>query len=289
MQNSTAEISPDVFGQALTQLPCGVLLSDNDKLITWCNDVISEWTECSVQQMMSKPVDTILTEYLAPPDENNQLIHIKTTASQTEKWLKRQDIALDNGAGITLTLLWDVTNEQSKRQKCANLSNQLEQLNTVDPVTGLFNRKAMLQNIEPMVSRCRRYENPLSVIAMEFANFKDIVDEYGQGVANQSFIALAQLLRDQIRWSDIVSRPDETRIIFILPETENSDASHLAHKIMHQISEMEIKTDSPTALHIEANIGVASWEKGYDALLLLRSANQKLADAIKKGPGSVLP
>jgi len=289
MQNSTAEISPDVFTQALKQLPCGVLLSDNDKLITWCNDTVVEWADCGVQQIVSQPLDKILAEYLTPPDEKNQLIHIKATASQSEKWLKRQDIALDTGADTTLTLLWDVTNEQSKVQKCASLSNQLEQLNTVDPVTGLFNRKAMLQNIEPMVSRCRRYENPLSVFAMEFTNFKSIVEQFGQAVANQSFVVLAQLLRDQIRWSDIVSRSDETHITIILPETENKDAAHLAHKIMHQISEMEIKTDASTSVHIEANIGVASWEKGYDALLLLRSANQMLAESIKKGPGSVLP
>ena len=289
MQNSTAEISPDLLAQSLKQLPYGVLLSNNDKLIIWCNDAIAEWGECTMQQVLSAPLDKILSEYFAPPDENNQLIHIKTTASQAEKWLKRQDIALEIEAGNTLTLLWDVTNEQVQTQKYANLSNQLEQLNTVDPVTGLFNRKAMLQNLEPMVSRCRRYENPLSVIAMEFTNYKSIMEQYGQEVANQSFIALAQLLRDQIRWSDIVSRPDESHIIFILPETENNDAAHLAQKIMSQVAELEIKTHSSSPLHIEASYGMASWKKGYDALLLLRNANQLLADAVKKGPGTVLP
>ena len=289
MQNSTADISPDLLAQSLMQLPCGALLSDNDKLILWCNDAIAKLGECTLQQVISQPLDKILSEYLAAPEEENQLMHIKTTASQSEKWLKRQDIALESEAGVTLTLLWDVTDEQFQTQKCASLSNQLEQLNTVDPVTGLFNRKAMLQNIEPMVSRCRRYENPLSVITLEFTNFDAIKEQHGQVLANEAFIQLAQLLRDQIRWSDIVSRPDETHVVFILPETEMKDATHLTHKIMSQVAEMNINTDASSPFHIDASYGVASWEKGFDALLLLRTANQLLADAIKKGPGSVLP
>ncbi len=289
MQNSIQNVSQDLFTQSLKQLPYGALLSNNDKLIIWCNDAFTELAECTMPQVTSQPIDSILSQYLAPPADNHPLIQIKATASQTEKWLKRQDIVLADKADTTLTLLWDVTSEHLHKQKCANLSNQLEQLNTIDPVTGLFNRKAMLQNIEPMVSRCRRYENPLSVIAMEFSNYNSILEQHGQELANHSFIVLAQLLRDQIRWSDIVSRPDDTHIVFILPETESKDAAHLAHKIMGQVSEMEIKTDSSTIIHIEANYGVASWEKGFDALLLLRKANQLLADAVKKGPGIVLP
>ena len=75
----------------------------------------------------------------------------------------------------------------------------------------------------------------------------------------------------------------------IISETENKDAAHLAQKIMSQVSELEIKTDSSSPFHIEASYGVASWEKGYDALMLLRNANQLMADAVKKGPGTILP
>ena len=145
----------------------------------------------------------------------------------------------------------------------------------------------MLQHLEPLVSRSRRYNNELSVIAMEITNLDSIVDDMGPDAASYSVVEISRLLKDQLRWADVISRVEYNRFIFVLPETGKDAAVHLANKVSGQVSNLEIKFEDNEPFHLHAGFGVSGWEKGNDSVLLLRKANQALDTAKEKGNNTI--
>jgi diguanylate cyclase (GGDEF)-like protein len=94
------------------------------------------------------------------------------------------------------------------------------------------------------------------------------------------------MLKDTLRWADLVSRTEDSRFVFVLPETDKEAAVLLARKINANITELHISYEN-VELPVSACFGVSAWEKGNDSVLLLRHANQSLELAKNNGPGSV--
>jgi diguanylate cyclase (GGDEF)-like protein len=179
-----------------------------------------------------------------------------------------------------------VGEEQHLRNRCGELEDKLDRLSTIDPESGLLNRRAMLQNLEPLVSRSRRYNNPLSVVAMDLLNLGAIKQQYGDQAAKHTIKQLSFMLKDQLRWADIVSRTETERFVLVLPETNKEAALHLAHKLNNHVTELTVDFEG-NALQLQVCFGIAAWEKGNDSVLLLRNANQSLEAAKESGPGTV--
>jgi diguanylate cyclase (GGDEF)-like protein len=122
---------------------------------------------------------------------------------------------------------------------------------------------------------------------MELLNLEEINSQYGEAVANHAILELSHLLKDQLRWADIISRTDDTHIMIILPETSRDDSGRLAEKINANVAELQIRYEGAPNLQLQACYGVASWAKGNDSLLLLRNANQAMIKARSQGTGVV--
>jgi len=75
-----------------------------------------------------------------------------------------QRVVLDRGDGQRVIYYQDVTVQETLRSECNALEKQLQQHNTIDSVSGLLNQQAVRRGLEPLVSRSRRYDNPLSVV-----------------------------------------------------------------------------------------------------------------------------
>jgi diguanylate cyclase (GGDEF)-like protein len=287
MEQSLENLSTDVVLQLIQHLPVGLLISDNVGTVVWCNQLMSGYLGKKQNEIIGSSLSKLQSSKLRPISEHSDTVLVPGVDNQPDRWLKHQAIALDDGEKhMSATVYTDITEVSSLLAEQEKLTEQLNQLSTVDSVSGLLNHRAMLQNLEPLVSRSRRYHNPLSIIAMELLNLDIICREHGQEGADFAVVNLSRLLKDQMRWADVVSRIEDSRFLFILPETEKSAALHLANKLSAQVSELEIhyKEYSYT---LEASFGVTGWEKGNDTVLLLRRANQALDYAKAKGHNAI--
>ncbi|MDX2463692.1 MAG: diguanylate cyclase, partial [Porticoccus sp.] len=97
----------------------------------------------------------------------------------------------------------------------------------------------------------------------------------------------SQLLRDQMRWADLVGRLDSGQFVFVLPETDKEAAISLANKIASQLNALKVTVDDQLSVEPQACFGVASWEKGDDIRLLLERSNEATQTAIQNGGFSV--
>lgn len=287
MEQSPVSLSADVVLQLIQQMPVGILISDKNGTVVWCNELMSQYMGKKSSDIIGNSLSKLQSSKLRPISEHSDTVLVPGVNGQPDRWLKHYAIALDDGEKhMSATVYSDITEVSNLLAEQEKLTEQLNQLSTVDTVSGLLNHRAMLQNLEPLVSRSRRYHNPLSVIAMELLNLDFIAREHGQEAADFAVVNLSRLLKDQMRWADVVSRVEDSRFLFILPETEKSAALHLANKLSTQVSDLEInyKDHSYT---LEASFGVTGWEKGNDTVLLLRRANQALEYAKAKGHSAI--
>jgi GGDEF domain-containing protein len=166
------------------------------------------------------------------------------------RWLKRipavTPTTLDHWAYFV-----DITRE-------VELAQEVAALEVRDSETGVLNRRGILAALDKQVARTRRYGNPLAIACLEFRAHD------ASEASMPAFIALVQELRAQLRWVDEVGRLDRTRVLLILPETDEASAARLLQTLQHDRIE-----PLQRGLDWAAAIAVTAWRKGDDQRRLL--------------------
>lgn len=141
---------------------------------------------------------------------------------------------------------------------------QAEQLARIDPLTGLFNRRAFRENALPVWSTALRGGRPLAVIALDIDHFKAINDSHGHDVGDRVITTVARLLKDSSRSGDIVARWGGEEFIVLLPETDGERAAALAERLRKDIARLGFRAGQGPAA-ITASFGVAA-RNGHESL-----------------------
>ena len=132
-----------------------------------------------------------------------------------------------------------------------------------DSVTGMLSHHSMFQTLNSEVSRSRRYNNPLSIVLMTI-DYQSCSAAMEQENIEQFRLMVSQLLKDQIRWADIVGHLNEFDFVLLLPETVYESAEVLIRKINDRLRNIAID-----AQHIF--YGISQWQKGDDVNMFLNS------------------
>jgi diguanylate cyclase (GGDEF)-like protein len=197
-------------------------------------------------------------------------------ADQRHGYYLAQDLRLPPGAAaVRARLLRDITDSEHLRVENEHLQAELQAQALHDPLTGLLNRRGLLVALEPQVSRSRRYNSPLSVV---------IMDVYAANAADDLLLRISQLLKDQLRWADMIGCSENREFIMVLPETRREDALTLTEKL-NELMAREFPEPAP----VWAAYGVVEWQKTDNTGTLLRRAQTALerAHAARDGRSAV--
>lgn len=286
MEQPNAELSQHILSNA----PIAIVVTDDAGLVLWCNDTLAAWLDCNPGSCVGRTEIALLGgEQQVSSKENLPVNNGPFTLGFAQPGVERRVVRYPLPArdGKYTVCYLDISEEEALRTARNQMASQLEQHNTVDPVSGLLNAHAISKGLEPLISRSRRYQNPLSVVTMTIANLDDITQTSGQVAADKVIVAVSQLLRDQMRWADMVGRLDSGQFIFVLPETDQQAAVALANKIAGQITDFAVAIDTDTSLQAQACFGVAAWSKGDDLRLLLSRSSDAAQAAVQQGAFSV--
>ncbi|MFN2337637.1 MAG: GGDEF domain-containing protein [Gammaproteobacteria bacterium] len=146
------------------------------------------------------------------------------------------------------------------------LREELRAQSLTDAHTGLFNTRGVTLALEPQVARSRRYNSPMAVIMMEAGAEPTSVDTRR---------AVARLLKDQLRWADIIGCSEQGEFILVLPETSRDDALKLADKLSAHLR----GPDGESVSELWPCYGVTEWRKSDSATTLLQRATSALQQA----------
>lgn len=133
----------------------------------------------------------------------------------------------------------------------------LEQLASLDGLTGIPNRRQFDQAYEKEWQRCQRSVQPISLLVADVDHFKKYNDSLGHAAGDRVLQEVAALLRDQVkRPADLVARYGGEEFVILLPETEAEDARQVATRVMEALAQRAIShPESPTAPHITISMG----------------------------------
>ena len=164
---------------------------------------------------------------------------------------------------------------------------KLERLANFDSLTGLYNRRAILDKLHELINLVNRYKEDFSLSMLDIDHFKKVNDHYGHLTGDEVLEEIAVLIRRNIRETDIVGRYGGEEFIIILPKTNLSSAWVVAERLRSIIEKTEMKDSAGNAFTITVSQGLVGWERDEDAASLISRADEALYKAKEKGRNRV--
>lgn len=134
---------------------------------------------------------------------------------------------------------------------------KLEDIAHTDPLTGCWNRRALMSSGEPHLSLATRQDRALSVIICDIDKFKNINDTYGHGVGDEAIKEFARTCLGALRPYDLLGRYGGEEFVLVLPDTNEIDARAVAERIRTTLEAITVKVADVT-FKMTASFGTAT-------------------------------
>lgn len=146
-----------------------------------------------------------------------------------------------------------------------NLERELHRLASTDMLTGLSNRRVLLEAAESLFLASAGGEGVANaspaptLLILDLDHFKTINDRYGHLEGDRALIEFAAVVRGELRGSDVVGRLGGEEFAVLLPDTRDSEAEAIAQRILRQLRQRQIWSgEDQQPRHLTASIGVAT-------------------------------
>jgi diguanylate cyclase (GGDEF)-like protein/PAS domain S-box-containing protein len=270
-----------------------------DGQITFANDAFKDYFGWDDETLEDKNIWETMT------DENRYRLRMKigsltqdnpaaTTKSKNinadgslrwQEWTDR-GIFDDDGNLIEIQAVGRDIDEQER------LRREIEQQALTDSLTGLLNRRAIMDQLEMEWHRAKRDPQPLSLVMIDVDYLKTINDDYGHLAGDNALIRMGQLLHQSMRRYDGVGRWGGDEFLLVLPKTSLELADKVARRLLASINASQIEAGNNAVIGLKASLGVACQtdfdgdeKKGVESLLAM--ADEALYEAKQQGRNRV--
>jgi diguanylate cyclase (GGDEF)-like protein len=217
-------------------------------------------------RMPPQPDDPAVPEGLTKTDLYREVLELKSEVARLGQELARR---------------------QLERTELNQVIHELTELSLRDPLTGLFNRRALEERLIEEFSRARRYGASLSLIMIDIDHFKRVNDTHGHAVGDIAISHVARLLTKGRRASDIAARYGGEELVLLLPHTPLEGAMSLAERLRYQIEQTPYRAGQAND-HLTASLGVALYDRSMrEPNELLTAADRALYRSKREGRNRV--
>jgi len=166
---------------------------------------------------------------------------------------------------------------------------QLEDQSNRDFLTNLYNRRYFHEVSKDIINVSRREGKQSSLISMDIDKFKNINDTYGHDIGDKVIKALADILKQKTRKSDIAARFGGEEFILLLPMTDIEGAQKIAEKLRINVENTQVITDTQEPISFTISLGVESVHKDdIEIEDVLKRADKALYIAKESGRNRVV-
>ncbi len=184
---------------------------------------------------------------------------LKRKISSLEPKIRRKIEDLFKNMNESISLLYDIATQDEK--------------------TGLYNARFFNSHLEIEIEKAKRGKQKLSLMVVDIDHFKKINDEYGHVKADELLFVLAQVIKKQIRKSDIAARFGGEEFFVILPETTLNKARKLCIRLKNAIhSDSVLKK-----YRVTASMGLTEFKKNDNTKSFKTRADKALYNSKEAG------
>ena len=191
--------------------------------------------------------------------------------------------------GMEAKLMWRMVNDLHETK------NKLEFQATHDELTGLFNRRHMLVEMERELNQVIRYHLPFSLALIDLDHFKRVNDTHGHAIGDAVLKYVSDKLKTSARNVDIIGRWGGEEFLVLLPHSRADDAKRAVEKWLAAVKSESVPVSSEVEVSVSFSAGVASFERCDESSdiqvvidTLLARADESLYAAKHAGRGCVV-
>jgi len=241
------------------------------------------------------PLQSLLYTIKTIVDANNKTysISLKETAIKLSHLLEQFKMKSDAVMKEKDTIVHELTESKKMLEKYStNLEEMVEQrteilkwLSITDPLTGLYNRRYFIEQIELEFKRSKRYSRDLSLLMLDIDHFKLVNDNYGHQIGDIVLRKISSVIINLLRDSDLAFRYGGEEFMIILPETKSEDAINVAERMKQEIMNTQHNYASIN-FTVTASIGIVSIKDMMDKFETIDDIIKKVDDNLYKAKNS---
>lgn len=188
----------------------------------------------------------------------------------------------------TVVIFEDVTDLKRVEKELIKTRDALRDQVSHDALTGLLNRREILNILERLLPRSKREGKAVSVIMADIDHFKSVNDTHGHLAGDEVLRETALRMLASVRDYDSVGRYGGEEFIVVLPGCEKDSAAAFAERLRRGIGDKSMSV-SGAKIPVTISLGVATGGKGHacDATALIQEADQALYQAKRNGRNRV--
>jgi len=173
-----------------------------------------------------------------------------------------------------------IEHEKLQRERAAAGSELLAQ---TDPLTGVANRRRLVELGQSEINRSRRGGAPLALLMIDVDRFKQVNDGFGHEAGDRVLRTLADVCRTQLREIDVFGRLGGDEFVAVLPNTDLAAAREAAGRLREQVSRARVPLADGRVLQCTISVGVARWRNEETLEELMSRADRSMYDAKRAG------
>ncbi len=154
------------------------------------------------------------------------------------------------------------------------LNERLESLSLVDPLTQLFNRRALNELISHQLARANRNGSPLTFLIMDLKDFRELNTKLGSMEGNRVLTEFARLLKKVFRGGDLIFRQGGDEFLAVMPDTSEQHADNPLQRLLSSVDQWN--EENGKHYQLAFSWGMAGYVTGTSLEDVLRTVDRKL-------------
>lgn len=159
---------------------------------------------------------------------------------------------------------------------------ELQEHSRTDPLTGLLNRRSMLERLDEEYARSTRSHRAFSIAILDADHFKQINDRWGHECGDQVLKAIASLMKQTLRTGDIIARWGGEEFLVLFPETRLAAARIAAEQLRRRIAAMSLHySGMPVSITVTIGLSESALDESIESAI--RRADEALYEGKRLG------
>jgi len=224
-----------------------------------------------VLSIISKNFDSSLNQLSCVIDSISQGNYDKNRENLTEETDKKNELSFINNA------IKKMNYEIIKRE------NDLKYISETDPMTGCYNRRAIINLIEKEIEQSKEFDLNFSLIMFDLDNFKKVNDTYGHLFGDTVLKGVSKAILNNIKITDIFGRYGGEEFLILLPNTKLDKGIMIAERLRQTVEKITWEHNTV----ITTSLGVVKGCPNDTLDLVLKRVDDLLYKAKKNGKNRV--